>query len=259
MVRYRLQIWIKREGKMIAIIGDIHGELEKIYRVITRNLEEVRRNRESLYIIVLGDVGLNFYLNGMDIRMKRSVQRYINDIREDFGIHIDLLLVRGNHDCPPKLLYQYKLVEYCGGKAYVEASYSNLFFLKEGEMYIIENKSFLCIGGGNSADYFSRILNDYPFFNEEGLDEEERKSILYSLELVKDGFYIISHMLPKTVSPDRNDLPIATKSVEEFLDSVYEKIKDKKTTWFAGHYHKDLQHKADNTVFNILYNNSIVI
>lgn len=244
---------------MLKLIGDVHGELEKIYREINRSICDVKNTDNNLYVAILGDAGINFYLDSRDKRNKESLQKYISNIKEDFGVDVFLLFVRGNHDCHPKSICSYRIVQFEFGEVYMEADYPNLLFLKDGEIYNIDDLHFLVIGGGNSSDYFERILNGYPFFNDEALDYEEMNNILDALPQISEDFAILSHMLPESVSPNYGKTSIATNSVEEFLQRIMKNIKGKKISWYAGHYHKDSEFTLGDIKYHILYNSSVCL
>lgn len=243
---------------MIKVIGDIHGETEKVFYEIAKSAAE--NNGESIHLILLGDAGINFYLNREDERAKCGLQNYINFYRKERGIDIKILFVRGNHDCPPKHIFTYRETAFCGGTVYVEDNYPGLLFLKDGEMYKIENKTFYVIGGGNSTDYFSRLLNNQPYFSDESLSYEEQDIILQSLsEMKEDNIILLSHMLPEWTSPERKKRQLAGSSMEGFLQKVYTLYHEKISLWLAGHYHRDMSFEKDNTCFKILFNKVLII
>lgn len=54
-----------------------------------------------------------------------------------------------------------------GGKVFIEEAYPNLIFVKNGELYDIDNKKVLVIGGAYSIDKNYRIIYGYPWFKDE--------------------------------------------------------------------------------------------
>ena len=69
-------------------------------------------------IIILGDAGLNFYLNGTDIRKKKILSNY------GFRIYC----VRGNHEARPQHLdsMEYIFDENVGGWVMYEPEYPHI-------------------------------------------------------------------------------------------------------------------------------------
>lgn len=113
---------------MVYITGDTHRDF---YR-----LNSLEKNKDNM-IIILGDVGINYYLNEEDNNLKK----YLNDI------NIKLFCIQGNHEERPENISSYKEVNMFGGSVLLEAEYPNLIFAKNGELYKINEKSVLIIGG----------------------------------------------------------------------------------------------------------------
>ncbi len=124
---------------MICITGDMHGDFSRLY-----NLEF---NKDDI-LIALGDTGINYYLNKYDIENKKILN----------NLNIKIFSIRGNHEERPENINTYKEVEMFGGKVFIEEEYPNLIFAKDGEIYNIDNKSILVIGGAYSVDKEYRLL-----------------------------------------------------------------------------------------------------
>ena len=133
---------------------DIHGDIRRILKW----LDQIRQqNVSNAVLILLGDAGLNYYLDERDMKQKERLQRKINELKEE-KIFVQILFVRGNHEARPSKLDTYKEKLVYDGLAYVEEKYPDLIFLKDGECYTIEGKRFLVIGGGYSKDFFERVF-----------------------------------------------------------------------------------------------------
>ena len=244
---------------MIVVMGDIHGEIEKVYRIIDQAKKSLE-NGELLYVILLGDAGVNFYLSSVDNKLKQGLQKYIDYCHADYDVEVKVLFVRGNHDCPPQYIYSYKTKKFAGGDVYYEDKYPSLLFLKDGELYKIEEHNFFVIGGGNSRDYFSRLLNAEPFFSDEGLTLEEQDKIEKKLFSIKEkNLTMLSHMLPEMVSPETENYQIAGLPVEVFLQQIFEKYGSKISNWMAGHYHMDVAYTIREVYFRILFNEVVTM
>ena len=144
---------------MLYITGDTHGDF---YRFGHLGL-----NDEDI-MIILGDVGINYYLDEYDKKLKERLKRY----------NFKFFCIQGNHEERPENISSYREVEMFGGKVFIEDEYPNLIFAKNGELYNIDGKSILVIGGAYSIDKDYRISKGYPWFKDEQLTEQERIDIL---------------------------------------------------------------------------------
>ncbi len=207
---------------MIYITGDTHREFSRLYTLY---------GSEEDMLIILGDAGINYFLNEEDVALKKYLSH--------FGIK--LFCIRGNHEERPENIDTYREVEMFGGKVFMEDEFPNLMFAKDGEVYNIDGNKVLVIGGAYSVDKYYRIRNGKTWFNDEQLSLEERNSILEKVS--GDHFDIVlSHTCPhkyeptevflQSINQDRVD-----KRMEKFLDSVEESIDYDK--WYCGHYHTE--------------------
>lgn len=92
---------------MIYITGDTHRDFTRLHKL---------KETEKDMLIVLGDAGINYYLNEKDIKYKE----YLNSFK------IKLFCIRGNHEERPENINTYKEVDLFGGKVYIEENYPNL-------------------------------------------------------------------------------------------------------------------------------------
>ncbi len=209
---------------MIYITGDTHREFYKLH--------DVEKNKDSM-LIILGDVGINYYLDERDKKLKEQLNSY----------NIKLFCIQGNHEERPENISTYKEIDMFGGKVFIEEEYPNLIFAKNGELYDIDNKKVLVIGGAYSVDKNYRIIYGYPWFKDEQLNKEEMDTILNKYK----GQYIdivLSHTCPLKYEPtevfmkgiDQSDID---KSMERFLDKIEQSINYDK--WYCGHYHTEKQ------------------
>lgn len=209
---------------MIYITGDMHREFY--------GLHDIEKNKDNM-LIILGDVGINYYLDEEDKILKERLNSY----------NIKLFCVQGNHEERPENISTYKEVDMFGGKVFIEEEYPNLIFAKNGELYDIDNKKVLVIGGAYSVDKNYRITYGHPWFKDEQLSKKEMDNILNKYK----GQHIdivLSHICPLKYEPtevfmkgiDQSDVD---KSMEKFLDEVEESIDYDK--WYCGHYHTEKQ------------------
>ena len=209
---------------MIYITGDTHREFYKLY--------DIEKNKDNM-LIILGDVGINYYLDERDKKLKEQLNSY----------NIKLFCIQGNHEERPENISTYKEIDMFGGKVFIEEEYPNLIFAKNGELYDIDNKKVLVIGGAYSVDKNYRIIYGYPWFKDEQLNKEEMDNILNKYK----GQYIdivLSHTCPLKYEPTEVfmkgiDQSHIDKSMERFLDKVeHSRNYD---NWYCGHYHTEKQ------------------
>ena len=207
---------------MIYITGDTHRDFD---RLLYNDVQE------GDTLIILGDAGINFYLDESD----KELKKYLNKLG------IKFFCVRGNHEERPENIKSYKLVDMYGGKVYIEKKYPNLIFAKDGEEYNIDNKSILVIGGAYSIDKNYRLIRGYPWFKDEQLNPEEMLEIINK---VKGKHYdvVLTHTCPHKYEPTEVFLEGINQSnvdkiMEHFLDVIEESIDYDK--WYCGHYHTE--------------------
>lgn len=207
---------------MIYITGDTHRRFERL---------DSFKYKKGDMLIILGDAGINFYLDEKDEELKR----YLN------SLGIVFFCVRGNHEERPENIKTYKLKNFFGGKAYVEDKFKNLIFARDGEEYNIEGNSVLVIGGAYSIDKIYRIIYDLGWFPDEQLTPNEMDNII---DKVSGKHYdlVLTHTCPYKYEPAEvfikgiNQFNV-DKSMEHFLDIIEEKIDYDK--WYCGHYHTE--------------------
>ena len=209
---------------MICITGDMHGDFSRLY-----NLEF---NKDDI-LIALGDTGINYYLNKYDIENKKILN----------NLNIKIFSIRGNHEERPENINTYKEVEMFGGKVFIEEEYPNLIFAKDGEIYNIDNKSILVIGGAYSVDKEYRLLYGHKWFKDEQLTKEEMNNI-YNKVKGKHFDIVLTHTCPLKYEPIEMfltgiDQSKVDKNMEKFLDKIEEVIEYDK--WYCGHYHTEKQ------------------
>jgi len=209
---------------MIFYTGDIHGGKFEIVRLCKRS----HLTREDT-IVILGDVGVNYYRNEKDQELKNAFSHLKPTI---FCIH-------GNHEIRPSNIPTYKTKEWNGGIVWYEEAYPNIIFAKDGEVYKIEGIKHLVIGGAYSVDKFYRIRNGYGWWEDEQPSEEIKQYVEQQIK-EKEFDVILSHTCPFKYEPVETFLPgidqsTVDTSTEKWLDEIEEKVKYK--AWFCGHWH----------------------
>ncbi len=213
---------------MVYFTGDIHGVPWKI----TRFVERMKLTRNDT-IVILGDVGANYYLDERDERMKSALD----------SLEVDILCIHGNHEVRPANIPSYKMQEWKKGQVWCEDKYPNLKFAKDGEIYLLEGRRYIAIGGAYSVDKFYRQARGIGWWE----DEQPSNKIKAYVEkqISANNFEIIlSHTCPHKYEPTDMFLPgidqsKVDKSTEEWLDKIEEKYDYQ--GWFCGHWHIDRQ------------------
>lgn len=216
-----------KEGiALIFYTGDIHGSTSKII-----SLCKERELSSEDTIIILGDVGANYYRNKRDEKVKQAFSKLAPTI----------LCIHGNHEIRPANIPSYKMKTWNGGEVWYEDAYPNLLFAKDGEIFEIEGIKHLVIGGAYSVDKFYRVVRGYGWWSDEQPSDEIKRYVEKQIE-EKPFDVILSHTCPYRYEPAETFLPgidqsTVDTSTEEWLNDI-EKMADYKA-WFCGHWHID--------------------
>lgn len=131
---------------MVYYTGDIHGNPMRLEVFCQRwNLSD------SDILVLLGDVGANYYMGKQDDETKRRL--------DDLGPII--FCIHGNHEIRPHHIPTYKSKQWNGGTVFYEEKYPNLLFAQDGEIYSMDGLEHLVIGGAYSVDKYYRIARGY--------------------------------------------------------------------------------------------------
>lgn len=221
---------------MFYITGDLHGQFDRILQFCQNHVTK----KDKDVMIVLGDVGTNYYGDKRDIKHKRLLE----------DLPLTFLFVRGNHESRPIGKDKYVTNEMFGGTFNVEDSYPSLLYMLDGNDYRLtvrgKRLKVLNIGGAYSVDKYHRLemqangFNDYKWFADEQLTDNEKANIIKKLDEFNRYDYIFSHTCPISMEPVDTFLPFVdqstvNKSMEEFLEQVKNKVEYQK--WYCGHWH----------------------
>ena len=233
--------------KNVILTGDTHGGMATITRLsnIQRNMPECKP--EETAVIILGDAGLNFYLNNTDKKYKKLLN--------SMGYHI--YCVRGNHEERPEKIpgIHPAFDENVNGMVWQEYDYSNISYLMDGNTYNIGGYYVLVIGGAYSVDKWYRLARagyspaeaetadpkKCGWFKDELLTAEEMAAITEKCE-GKYFDFVLSHTCPLSWEPtdlflNGIDQSQVDKSMETWMDDLKNKIDWQ--VWCFGHYHAD--------------------
>ena len=212
---------------MVYLTGDIHGDPERVVQFCLS-----MKPRRTDTIILLGDVAANYTGGQRDEWVKHTLEKF----------KINILCIHGNHEMRPSTIESYKLKEWCGGMVWYEEAYPHLLFAKDGEIYTIEGKSYLAIGGAYSVDKSYRIERNYGWWADEQPSEEIKHFVESQIDKVKRVDYVLSHTCPFKYEPREAflnfiDQSTVDDSTERWLDKIEETLEYK--LWFCGHWHID--------------------
>ena len=228
----------------LYVTGDCHGVFTRF-----KNLPEFNM-QETIGIIVLGDFGVNFFLNETDDKKKKELStNYPNFI---------FYCVRGNHEARPQDIDGIKLIydENVNGDVYIEDAYPYIRYFKDFGLYTINNFRIAVIGGAYSVDKWYRLARfgikdksnpDYynskktGWFPNEQLSINEKNRCINMMKGQNVNF-VFSHTCPIEWEP--RDLFLSTidqtkvdKTTEIFLSDVLKNIYWQ--VWCFGHFHAD--------------------
>ena len=217
----------------IYITGDKHGDLRSLVEFSQQN----NLNKDDI-IIILGDAGIN-YLPNNDLRCFLAKEFYNKNIT------CTLILVHGNHEDNPEYMQDMLEKEWRGGTVFYEEEFPNILYLKDGEIYELNGKKVIALGGAYSVDKGYRLTHGWRWFANEQMTPEVRQRCEDNLEKVDwEVDVVLSHTVPISAEPVEFFLPgIDQSKVDKTTEIWLEKIKNKLTykKWLAGHYHCEVK------------------
>ncbi|WP_195984377.1 metallophosphoesterase [Clostridium sp. D33t1_170424_F3] len=210
----------------IYITGDTHGRFERVEHFC----ERFETKREDI-LIILGDAGINFSGGRYD-RMKKSFLE---------TLPITIFSIHGNHEQRPYTIDSYQEKLWHGGTVYYEEEFPNLFFAKDGEVFDLNGKQSIVIGGAYSIDKMMRLRYGYGWWPDEQPSQEIKKNVEQKLD--EQGWkvdVVLSHTTPLKYEPVEVFLPGVNqsqvdKTTEVWLDGIEDRLDYEK--WYCGHYH----------------------
>lgn len=138
--------------------------------------------------------------------------------------------IHGNHEERPFMIDSYVEKEWNGGVVFYEEEFPNLLFAKDGEIYDLDGRSAIAIGGAYRVDKFQRLGSHSPWFP----TEQPTDAIMDDVEraLDKVGWRVdavLSHTVPLKYEPTEEflsttDQSTVDKTSEEWLDTIEDRL-----------------------------------
>lgn len=227
----------------IYVTGDTHGGIDKI-KLETKRFPESKNLTRDDYVIILGDFG---------IWNNKKAQYFIDWL--DKEKKFTTLFIEGNHE-DYNLLKSYPTINKFGSE--VRQIRKNIFHLKRGEIYDIDNYKIFTFGGASSIDKISAC-------RQEGIDwfpEEQSSYIeeLNALDKLNKNSNKVDVILTHTCSS--STLEELSKLYGFYLEKFdnqnifFEELKNiiDYKLWCFGHMHKDLIiNEKEVAIYNKVY------
>lgn len=228
------------------VTGDKHGE-HSIQTLSHANWKEGKELTRDDHLIIAGDFGLLF--NNVPTPTELYWLDWLNDKPWR------TLVVDGNHENHP-MLNDLPRINWCGGE--VGIIRDNIYHLRRGEIFTINNKKYFVFGGARSEDkmyrkeHISWWKEELPSTGEIMRGYENLKAHNFKVD------YIITHTAPfeviakhpvelNVMNPDRYGLI-------DFFDAIAQEVEFKH--YYFGHFHKDI--KLDKK-FTAVYHKNIKV
>lgn len=225
------------------ITGDTHGNFNRIDYFCQR----FETSKEDI-LCILGDAGINYYLNKKDYMLKQVLQ----------DMPITFFCIHGNHEERPFNISTYITKEWNGGTVYYEEEFPNILFAKDGEIYNINGKSILVIGGAYSVDKEYRLLKGWSWFKDEQPSKEIVKYIEKQITKQRHFDIVLTHTCPIKTEPRHMFLPFIDQSkVDKTTELLLQRIADWITfdNWYFGHFHGHW----DNGKYHMLFEDYVEV
>lgn len=225
------------------LTGDTHGDFKRIADFCDKH----NTTKEDV-MCILGDAGINHYLSQIDHFLKEFLK----------DLPITLFCIHGNHEERPQNIPSYDEMEWNNGIVYYEEDYPNILFARDGEIFNINGKTILVIGGAYSVDKEYRLMNNFMWFEDEQPNEEIKQYVKEQIKKQEHFDIVLSHTCPIMTQPTHMflqciDQSKVDKSTELFLQEIADKIDF--DNWYFGHFHG----AWDNGKYHMLFENYVEV
>ena len=126
---------------------------------------------------------------------------------------------------------------------YYEEEYPDLLFAKDGEVFDLDGKQTIVMGGAYSIDKMIRLIYGYGWWPDEQPSDEIKRYVESQLD--KRGWkvdVVLGHTTPLKYEPvevflSGIDQSKVDKSTEKWLDGIEDRLEYQK--WYCGHFHTE--------------------
>lgn len=234
----------------VYITGDLHGNVDHIEKFIHNNYDTHCFDCTDT-MILLGDAGLNYYLNKKDDFFKKQLS----------ALPMNFFVIRGNHEARPSNVFdknKWHIEIFFDNEVYVENEYPNIkYAMDTPTVYEIKGKTVLIYPGAYSVDKHYRLMQGWRWFKDEQLTSEEMQVGRIMAECYKDDTDIIlSHTAPEEFEPRDLFIPSISqstvdKTMESYLQEIHEMVNYK--LWCWGHYHADRLYPSEDGKNQVMF------
>lgn len=241
------------------LLGDIHGDSSPVEKFYFWNKERLELDRCENYLILLGDVGCNFFIRG-------SRDRSFKEKLSQMPFHY--ICLRGNHearatDMVNRFPNRWEEQEKYGGTICVESEFPSIEYLSDSPAkYEFAGYKTLAIPGAYSVDKWFRLQNHWTWFENEQLSAEEMESGRKLIQEEKSFDLVISHTCPIAFEPrdlflTGLDQSQVDKTMELYLGEIENSLDYHRWAW--GHYHANRLYPWDGEKEKLMLINDMVV
>ena len=159
------------------------------------------------------------------------------------SLPVTLFCIHGNHEQGPQAIESYQEKLWHGGVVYYEEEYPDLLFAKDGEVFDLDGKQTIVMGGAYSIDKMIRLIYGSGWWPDEQPSDEIKRYVESQLD--KRGWkvdVVLSHTTPLKYEPvevflSGIDQSKVDKSTEKWLDGIEDRLEYQK--WYCGHFHTE--------------------
>lgn len=220
----------------LFITGDTHG-INDIRKLTNENFPIQEELDKSDVLCIAGDAAICWTGGNAD----KQLQKWYED--KPFTTFV----IDGNHE-GHELLSKLPIIEKFGGK--VHQISNSVFYAIRGEIYTINGKKILTLGGAESTDKQYRV-EGYSWWEQESITQKDFNNALNNLERYNyDVDYFITHTGGSEVV---KFLGFNIFPSDKYIDFILNSLPPR-TRHYCGHYHVDM---VVNLRSKILYDSII--
>ena len=206
----------------IFVCGDTHREND-IAKLQTQNFTIQKDLTKDDVLIVAGDWGGIWYYDSRNDNLLEWWE----------SRNFTTLVVDGNHE-NHNVIKELEIVERFGGK--VRKVSESVFIAERGEIYTINGKKILTLGGADSIDKHLR-LKDFDWWEQESITQKDFNNALDNLERYNyDVDYFITHTGGSEVV---KFLGFNAFPSDKYIDFILNSLPPR-TRHYCAHYHVDM-------------------